>query len=46
MKFFRVWVNGEIAEDIEAETLLHAEQIAAKKYQDKTVRVEPCQKQR
>lgn len=45
MRFFKVWVSGEVAADIKAETLLHATEIARKAYQDKTVRVEPCQKQ-
>ena len=40
MRHFRVWVNGEIAADISAETIDHANEIAKKAYQDKTVKVE------
>ena len=40
MRFFRVYVNGEIVADIKAHHLHHASEIAKAAYQDKTVRVE------
>jgi len=40
MKSFKVWVNGEVAPDITAETLQYAKEIAQNKYQDKSIEVE------
>ena len=42
MSYYMVWVNGEFAPDIKAESLKEAGELAGKKYQDKLVRVEPC----